>query len=97
MADFYDILGITNRSCSSAAIKKAWFKMNKKWHPDKNGGSEESTMMTAKINQAKEVLLDEGLRQAYDQGGIELVDHVREIRKRQDEQSITMTRKILLH
>ena len=87
MSNLYDILGITDTSCSSAVIKKAWFKMSKKWHPDKNGGSKESTNMTAKINQAKEVLLDDDLRRAYDHGGLELVEQVREMKKRQDEQA----------
>ena len=36
MADLYDILGITDKSCPKATIKKAWFKMSMKWHPDKN-------------------------------------------------------------
>ena len=87
MADLYDILGITNKSCSKSTIKKAWFRMSKKWHPDKNGGSDESTNMTTKINQAKEILIDENLRQCYDQGGIELVEQYREMVKRQDEQA----------
>ena len=87
MADLYDILGITDKSCPKATIKKAWFKMSMKWHPDKNGGSEESNNMTTKINQAKEILMDEYLRQCYDQGGMELVEQYREMEKRRDEQA----------
>lgn len=66
MADnFYDILGI-NRDANDEEIKKAYRKMAHKYHPDKEGGSEEQFK---KINEAYQVLSDKQKRQQYDQFG----------------------------
>jgi len=45
-----------------------------KYHPDKNPGDEDISNLYKKINRAYEVLLDDEKRQAYDQGGEDLLE-----------------------
>lgn len=47
-------------------IKKAYRKMAKKWHPDKNGGSKDAEEKFKQINAAYECLIDPGKRAALD-------------------------------
>ena len=63
--NFYNILGIGEKS-SQDEIKKAYRKMQMKWHPDKNPGNQEAVDMTQKINEAYETLSDERKREEYD-------------------------------
>jgi len=63
--NFYNVLGVGEKS-SQDEIKKAYRKMQMKWHPDKNPGSQESVDMTQKINEAYETLSDERKREEYD-------------------------------
>ena len=60
----YQVLGVA-RNASSRDIRKAHLKMALALHPDKTG-LETNTYM-AKLNEAKEVLLDEQSRMIYDQ------------------------------
>jgi len=63
--NYYTILGI-NENASPEEIKKAYRGLQMKWHPDKNGGSQESINMTQKLNEAYETLGDEQKREEYD-------------------------------
>ena len=63
--NFYNILGISEKS-SQDEIKKAYRKLQMKWHPDKNPGNQEAINMTQKINEAYETLSDERKREEYD-------------------------------
>lgn len=63
--NFYNILGI-NKNSSQEEIKKAYRKLQMKWHPDKNPGSQEAINMTQRINEAYETLSDEKRRSEYD-------------------------------
>lgn len=68
--DYYKILGV-KRSASKKEINKAYKKLAMQWHPDKFQGEEEKKIAEKKfmdIASAKEVLLDEEMRQKYDQG-----------------------------
>jgi molecular chaperone DnaJ len=63
--NYYTILGI-NENASPEEIKKAYRTLQMKWHPDKNGNSQESINMTQKLNQAYEILGDEQKKEEYD-------------------------------
>ena len=63
MKDYYKILGL-NKNATEDEIKKAYRKLAKKWHPDKNNGLETDTFK--KINEAYDVLSNEKKREEYD-------------------------------
>ncbi len=63
--NYYTILGI-NENASAEEIKKAYRTLQMKWHPDKNGGSQESINMTQKLNEAYETLGDSQKKEEYD-------------------------------
>jgi DnaJ-class molecular chaperone len=63
--NFYTILGV-NENASKEEIKKAYRNLQLKYHPDRNGGSNEFITMTHKINEAYEVLSDTKKKQEYD-------------------------------
>ena len=60
--DYYEVLGIS-KNASEDEVKKAFRKLAVKYHPDKEGGSEEKFK---EINEAYEVLKDKQKRQRYD-------------------------------
>jgi curved DNA-binding protein len=66
--DYYQILGIDNKA-SQEEIKKAYRKLAKKYHPDKNPGNKEAENKFKQINEANEVLCDPEKRKKYDQLG----------------------------
>ena len=66
--DYYNILGI-DRSASETDIKKAYRKLSKELHPDKNKGDEAAENKFKQVNEAYEVLSDPKKRQMYDQFG----------------------------
>lgn len=61
MKDYYEVLGI-NENASQDEIKKAFRKNSLKHHPDKGGNPEKFK----EINDAYQVLGDEGKKQRYD-------------------------------
>ncbi len=63
--DYYEVLGVS-KDASADEIKKAFRKLAVKYHPDKEGGSEENFK---EVNEAYEVLKDQQKRQRYDQFG----------------------------
>ena len=63
--NYYELLGV-NQNASQEEIKLAYKKQMKKWHPDINK-SEDAINMSTKINEAKEVLLDDKKRRDYDE------------------------------
>ena len=64
MKDYYKILGVS-RKASPEEIKKAYYRLAHKYHPDK-GGDEEKFK---EINEAYQVLSDEKKRAQYDKFG----------------------------
>ncbi|EMD33970.1 hypothetical protein CERSUDRAFT_117491 [Gelatoporia subvermispora B] len=68
--DYYKLLGV-DKNASEEDIKKAYKKMALKWHPDRNGGSEDASKKFKQISEAFEVLNDKQKRAIYDQFGEE--------------------------
>lgn len=62
--NYYELLGVSE-TASKEEIKKAYKMQMKKWHPDINKSSE-APEMSIKLNEAKETLLDDDKRKAYD-------------------------------
>ncbi|XP_059461321.1 chaperone protein dnaJ GFA2, mitochondrial [Corylus avellana] len=68
--DYYDILGV-NRNASAPEIKKAYYGLAKKLHPDTNKSDPEAEKKFQEVQAAYEVLKDDDKRQQYDQVGHE--------------------------
>jgi len=66
--DYYNLLGI-DKTASSDAIKKAYRKLARKYHPDVNPNDEEAHKKFQQINEANEVLSDPEKRKKYDSYG----------------------------
>ncbi|CAL0310300.1 unnamed protein product [Lupinus luteus] len=66
--DFYDVLGVSKNS-SASEIKKAYYGLAKKLHPDTNKNDPEAEKKFQEVSLAYEVLKDEEKRQQYDQVG----------------------------
>jgi len=69
-ADYYQILGV-GRSASQAEIKKAYRKLAKKYHPDKNIGNKVAEDKFKEVSEAYAVLGNEEKRKQYDTYGAE--------------------------
>jgi len=68
--DFYKILGV-KKDEKAEAIKKAYRKLARKWHPDVNPGNKEAEQKFKEISEAYDALGDEKKRKLYDEFGEE--------------------------
>jgi len=70
MADPYATLGVP-RGASEADIKKAYRKLAKELHPDKNKDNPKATERFSKVTQAYDLLTDKDKRARFDRGEID--------------------------
>jgi DnaJ-class molecular chaperone len=70
MADLYSQLNVP-RGASEAEIKKAYRKLAKELHPDKNKDNPKATERFSKVTQAYDILTDKDKRAQYDRGEID--------------------------
>jgi DnaJ-class molecular chaperone len=70
MADLYSTLGVA-RGASEPDIKKAYRKLAKELHPDRNADNPGATERFSKVTQAYDILTDKDKRAQYDRGEID--------------------------
>lgn len=66
--DYYEVLGV-EKTADAATIKRAYYKLAKKYHPDANPGDKVAEEKFKEVNEAYEVLSDADKRAKYDQYG----------------------------
>ena len=68
--------GLLNRDASQKEIKKAYYQLAKKYHPDSNKNDPNASKKFQEVSEAYEILGDEDKRQQYDTygsaGGLDL-------------------------
>jgi DnaJ-class molecular chaperone len=70
MRDPYEVLGVP-RGASAAAIKSAFRKLAKKYHPDANKNDPKAAARFAELNSANEIIGDQDKRKQFDRGEID--------------------------
>jgi len=85
LIDYYKTLGI-DKKATQGAIKKAYRKLARKFHPDLNPNDEAAILSFQKINEANNVLSDPEKRKKYDQYGKDW-EHAEEYEKSKRAQS----------
>jgi chaperone protein DnaJ len=68
MSEYYEVLGL-KKDAGQNEIKKAYYKLSKKYHPDKNPGDKEAEEKFKEIAEAYSVLSDPEKKQIYDKYG----------------------------
>src|ERR1700757_4999296 len=70
MRDPYEVLGVP-RSATASAIKSAYRKLAKKYHPDANKNDPKAAARFAELNSANEIIGDADKRKQFDSGEID--------------------------
>lgn len=67
--DYYEVLGVP-KSADQKAIKKAYYQLAKKYHPDVNNKDPDAEKKFQEVSEAYEVLSDASKKQEYDTFGM---------------------------
>ena len=70
MRDPYEVLGVP-RGASASAIKSAYRKLAKKYHPDANKNDPKAAARFTELNSANEIIGDDEKRKQFDRGEID--------------------------
>ncbi|XP_037441252.1 chaperone protein dnaJ GFA2, mitochondrial-like, partial [Triticum dicoccoides] len=73
--DYYGVLGVSS-DASASDIKKAYYGLAKKFHPDTNKDDSGAEKKFQEVNRAYEVLKDDDTRETYDQLGVEAYERL---------------------
>lgn len=74
--DYYAVLGVP-KTATAAEIKKAYRKLARVHHPDRNAGNKAAERRFKEVNEAHEVLADPAKRSQYDELGVHWQDYAR--------------------
>src|SRR5947208_2266526 len=66
--DYYEVLGV-KRDASEDEIKKAYRKLARQYHPDRNPGDKQAEANFKEVQEAYDVLSDKPRRERYDRFG----------------------------
>jgi len=72
--DYYAVLGVP-KTATPAEIKKAYRKLARDHHPDRNAGNKNAERRFKEVNEAHEVLADPAKRTQYDELGVHWQDY----------------------
>ena len=92
MAEAYQTLGLNYGGSTREDVVKAWKRLQKRWHPDKNDNSRESTEHTQRLNSAKDLIISrlealDSFRRAMERTQAEMMEFERlQRRQRQQEE-----------
>ncbi|MFQ6044638.1 MAG: DnaJ domain-containing protein [Candidatus Poribacteria bacterium] len=67
--NYYEILGV-NKHATQEEIKKAYVRLARRYHPDRNPDDEEAERKFREASEAYEVLSDPEKRKLYDESGV---------------------------
>src|SRR3954464_9104415 len=70
MADLYEQLGV-KKGATEAEVKKAYRKLAKELHPDRNKDNPAASARFSKVTQAYDILTDKDKRARYDRGELD--------------------------
>lgn len=70
MRDLYEVLEV-ERQASASDLKKAYYRLAKKYHPDHNPGDKDAEEKFKEASNAYSILSDDDQRQRYDRFGLE--------------------------